>query len=67
MAVFEATCSDCGNYFEYYSPIDERDNITCDQCKGTNCKRLVTYTNFRIGNAPVPSSKPQRKSRLIPR
>ncbi|MBW2615312.1 MAG: zinc ribbon domain-containing protein [Deltaproteobacteria bacterium] len=53
MPIFEFRCMDCGDVFEkLFMSSDEKWEMVCPQCKSQSLERVVSRTNYAIGDGP---------------
>ncbi len=53
MPIFEFRCAECGNEFEeLFITSNEKTHLSCPRCKGEALERVVSRTNYTIGDGP---------------
>lgn len=51
MPIYEFKCIECHEYFEYlFMNPEEKIELRCPKCKSPNIERVVSTTNFSVGN-----------------
>jgi putative FmdB family regulatory protein len=51
MPIYEFKCLECNEYFEILvTRIDEEVDMACPKCKSENFERVMSTTNYAMGN-----------------
>ena len=46
MPIYEYECMDCGNRFEVLQRVNEKPDLHCEDCKGSNIQRILSPGAF---------------------
>jgi putative FmdB family regulatory protein len=64
MPLYEFKCLKCQTYFEMLiMNKDEEVELKCPECKSENFERIISATNFAMGDNSDSSSKPSATTR----
>ena len=59
MPMYEYRCADCGTVSEILTGVAREDpEVVCDECGGTNLKKLISVSNFTMASAAKPQYAP---------
>jgi len=58
MPIYEFICNSCGKEFEQILSSTDTSSVSCDSCKSSDIKKILSASSFKVGGSSLPLGNP---------